>query len=126
MTIDEAISKVDALKPNMYPEKEKIKWLSQLEARIYKEIISTHLYNEGEEEISFTGYTEETDGDTVLIVGEPYDELYIHWLEGKIDYNNMEYGGFNSANSMFESVFGSFRNAYNASHMPKSVRKTYF
>ncbi len=126
MTISEAITKVDTLKPNMYEEKDKIRWLSQLDARIYQEIILTHHYNEGEEEVSFSGYTEETSGDTELLVGEPYDEMYIHWLEGKVDYNNMEYGGFNSANSMFESVFGAFRNAYNASHMPKGARKIYY
>lgn len=125
MKINEAISEADNLKPNAYAEKDKIKWLSRLDTRIYQEIICTHEYNEGKEEISFTGYGE-NDGEKVLLVGEPYDELYIRWLEAQIDYNNMEYDGFNNANAVFEALYGAFRNAYNASHMPKGGRKIYF
>ena len=125
MKIHDAISEADTLKPNMFGEKEKIKWLSRLEMRIYQEIICTHKYNEGEEEITFTGYGED-DGEKELLVGEPYDEMYIRWLEAQIDYNNMEYDGFNNSNAVFESVYSSFRNAYNASHMPRGSRKTYY
>lgn len=39
MTIHDAIAEVDTLKPNMFGEKEKIKWLSRLDTRIYQEII---------------------------------------------------------------------------------------
>lgn len=125
MKICDAISEVDNLKPNMFRITDKIRWLSRLDRRIYDEIILTHEYNDGEEEISFTGYGAE-DNETELLAGEPYDEMYIHWLEAQIDYNNMEYDGFNAANAMFEAVFSKFRNAYNQSHMPKGIRKNYF
>lgn len=125
MKIEDAIAEVDSLKPNMFEEKEKIKWLSRLDRRIYEEIILTHEYNDGEEEVSFSGYTAD-DNEKELLVGEPYDELYIHWLEAQIDYNNMEYESFNASNALFESTYSAFRNAYNRSHMPKSVKKNYF
>ena len=125
MTVHKAIAKADLLKPNMFGEAEKIEWLSRLEMRIYQEIICTHEYNEGEEEITFNGLTE-GDGEKELFAGQPYDEMYIHWLEAMIDYYNMETEGFNNANTVFEAVFGSFRNAYNQSHRPKGVRKRYF
>lgn len=125
MTIHDAIAEVDSLKPNMFGEKDKIRWLSRLEARIYQEIICTHQRNEGEEEISFTGYGED-DGEKELIVGQPHDELYLHWLEAQIDYHNMEYDSFNNSNAVFDAVFSSFRNAYNQSHMPKGTGKIYF
>ena len=125
MTIHEAIAEVDALKPNTYGEKEKICWLSRLDSRIYEQIICTHEYNEGEEEVEFNGYGED-DGETELLVGQPYDEMYIHWLEAQIDYNNMEYDNFNNANVVFESVYSSFRNAYNQSHLPKCSRKIFY
>lgn len=85
----------------------------------------THEYNDGEEEITFTGYTE-GDGETELLVGQPYDEMYIRWLEAQIDYNNMEYDSFNNSNGVFESIYSSFRNAYNQSHMPKGARKIFY
>lgn len=125
MKIEDAIAEVDSLKPNMFEEKEKIKWLSRLDRRIYEEIILTHEYNDGEEEVSFSSYTAD-DNEAELLVGEPYDELYIHWLEAQIDYNNMEYESFNASNALFESTYSAFRNAYNRSHMPKSVKKNYF
>lgn len=125
MKIEDAIAEVDSLKPNMFEEKEKIKWLSRLDRRIYEEIILTHEYNDGEEEVSFSGYTAD-DNEAELLVGEPYDELYTHWLEAQIDYNNMEYESFNASNALFESTYSAFRNAYNRSHMPKSVKKNYF
>ncbi len=81
--------------------------------------------SENEEHLVFTGYTEE-DGDTELIVGEPYDDMYVLWISAQIDWNNMEYDNFNASNAMFESVYRNFANAFNATHKPKSARKTYF
>ena len=125
MTIHDAIAEVDSLKSNMFSEKDKIRWISRLEARIYQEIICTHQRNDGEEEISFTGYGED-DGEKELLVGQPHDELYLRWLEAQIDYHNMEYDSFNKSNAVFDAVFSSFRNAYNQSHMPKGTRKIYY
>lgn len=125
MTIQQAIAKVDELKPNAYSQDVKISWLSRLEFRIFNEIIAKHEYNEDEEPIEFSGYTEE-DGEKELIAGQPYDEMYIHWLETQIDYNNMEFDNFNNSNSMFEAIFSRFRNAYNESHMSKGSRKIYY
>ena len=125
MKISEAIAEVDNLKPNMYGTKDKIKWLSRLDARIYQEIVQTHERNEGEEDITFTPYTE-NDTDKELLVAQPYDEIYVHWLEAQIDYSNMEYDSFNNSNAMFEAVFAQFRNAHNRCHKPKGETKIYY
>ena len=125
MTVIEAINEIDLLKPNQYGMPEKIKWLSRLDRRIYEQIILTHEYNEGEEPVVFDGY-DESDAETELLVGEPYDEIYVHWLGAQIDFSNLEYDGFNASNAMFESVFTQFRRAYNQSHMPKGEHKKYF
>ena len=125
MKLIDAINEVNNLKPNFYELPEKIKWLSRVEQMIYDNIICTHEYNDGEEEIVFDGY-EESDQDKTLIVHEPYDELYVHWLSAQIDWNNREFVGFNNSNAMFESVYSAFRDAYNRSHMPKSRKKIYF
>lgn len=125
MKISEAIAEVDNLKPNMYGTKDKIKWLSRLDARIYQEIVQTHERNEGEEDITFTPYTE-NDTDKELLVAQPYDEIYVHWLEAQIDYSNMEYDSFNNSNAMFEAVFAQFRNAHNRCHEPKGETKIYY
>lgn len=154
MKLIDAINEVDDLKPNMYQLPEKIKWLSRLDKRIFEQILLTHVLSEEEKEpflpedeeeeegrvfwigippwrrrkpekLVFNGYTEE-DTDKELIVGEPYDELYVHWLEAQIDWNNMEYASFNNTNAMFESVYKAFRNAFNQTHRPKGRINTYF
>lgn len=125
MKIIEAINEADMLKANALPATIKIKWLSRLDQRIKREIIDTHEFNEGEEEPAPINYTPEST-ETELLVPEPYAEMYTHWLSAQIDYYNMELDGFNAANAMFESVYENFRNAYNASHRPKSARKRYF
>ncbi len=126
MTIREAISEIDNLKPNMYGYPDKIRWLSRLDGRIQQEILDTHDYNEGEEDPEFSGYTPDTEDDTELLAPAPYDEIYVHWLAAQIDYANREFDSFNSSNAMFESVFTAFRNAYNRTHMPKGHRRIYY
>lgn len=76
-------------------------------------------------QLVFPPYTEE-DSEKELLAGEPYDEMYVHWLSAQIDWNNREYEGFNNENAMFESVYGAFRNAYNQSHRPLPTKKIYY
>ena len=132
MTLIQAVNEADNLKPNMYELPEMIKWLSRLDKRIFDQILMTHVLSEEEKEpflqdgkLQFDGYTED-DTETELIVKEPYDEIYVHWLEAQIDWNNMEYAGFNNTNAMFESVYGAFRNAFNQTPRPKGRIKTFF
>jgi len=66
------------------------------------------------------------DGEKVLLVGEPWDEMYVHWLSAQIDWYNMETDGFNNSNAMFESVYQDFCRAFNRSHMPLTERKIYY
>ena len=114
MTIIEAINRIDALKPNGYGQAEKIKWLSDLDRTVKAEIIDTH---EGGGE-SFTGYNSDTPLDTVLLIPELYDDVYVKWLEANIDYANGEYGKYNNSIAMFNSEFSGFRRYYNRTHMP--------
>lgn len=134
MKLIDAVNEVNNLKANFYDLPEKIKWLSRLDRRIFDDILMTHELSEEEqepfiraegEEPKFMDYTEE-DQDTELIVGAPYDEMYVLWLSAQIDWNNREIVGFNNSNAMFESVYKQFQNAYNRSHMPKGCEKRYF
>lgn len=126
MTVIEAINMVDALQPNMFTKADKVGWLSRLDMRVQHQILDTHEYNEGEEEIDFQGYTEDEDDDTEMLAPPPYDEMYVHWLEAQINYYNMEYDGFNAANLLFNTNWDEYRNWYNKYHMPKTERKRFY
>lgn len=123
MTLIEAITRIDTLKPNTYTQQEKIKWLSTLDGLIKNEIIDTH---EGGENISFAGYDENTNIATELLVPAPYDDIYIRWLETRIDYTNGEYTRYNNGVSAYNDAYSEFSKYYNRTHMPKGGKFKYF
>ena len=123
MTIIEAIKRVDELKPNSYTQIEKIRWLSKLDGTIKKNIIDTH---EDGEDITFTGYNEDTATDTELLVKAPYDEVYLYWLESRIDYHNGEYGRYNNTVTTYNAAYSAFERFYNRAHMPKGNKFNFF
>ena len=108
MKIIEAINQLDTLKPNAYNSGEKIVWLSRLDTIIKKYIIDTH---EGGD-VTFTGYDEATDQNTELLVAEPYDEMYIRWLEAQIDYANGEYERFNNSVELYNKAYEEYKKYY--------------
>ena len=117
MTIREAISRTDEVKPNAYSEARKIMWLSELDGMIKTEIIDTH---QGGGSVSFAGYDLDTNTTTELLVPAPYDVLYLRYLEMKIDYSNGEYNKYNNSLTMYNSARYAFENYYNREHMPIS------
>ena len=77
-------------------------------------------------DILFSGYTEETNPDTVLIVPAPYDALYLYWLEAQIDYYNGEMDRYNNAAGRFTLAQQEFIDHYHRTHRPISANKRFF
>ncbi len=123
MTIIEAISRLDSIKPNTYSQSDKVRWLSQLDGMIKVEIIDTH---EGKEKISFEPYTDETDVETALLVPHPYDSLYISWLSAQVDYHNGEIKRYSNSYAVFNNEYSDYANYYNRTHMPDGANFKYF
>lgn len=123
MTLIEAINRINILKPNTYSQEEKVKWLSNLDGIIKKEIIDTH---EGAEGVVFNGYDEFTDLSTVLLVPAPYDDVYLRWLEAQIDYANGEYARFNNVVQAYNDAYSAYFRDYNKTHMPLGKKFKFF
>lgn len=123
MTIIEAINQIDELKPNSYPQSQKVKWLSTLDGLVKRLIIDTH---EGAESVTFNGYTDEIPIGTELLVPAPYDEIYLRWLESKIDYSNGEYARYNNTAAAYQAEFDTYRNYYNQTHTPICCKNKFF
>ena len=122
MTIAEAISKVDALKPNTYTQEDKVGWLSTLDARVKKQVINAH---EGCDTIFFYGYDSLADLETELLVQAPYDEMYLRWLEAMIDYHNSDDDRYNNAIMLFNNAYEGYKKHYTRTHMPISTGKRF-
>lgn len=118
MTISDAITMVDALRPNQYSKGMKIRWLSRLDGMIWQEVIRTH---EGAAE-TFDGYSSEELESKEMLVAAPYDEdVYNNYLQAMIDRENGEAGKYSQSITLFNAAFVRWRNWYNREHMAKDA-----
>lgn len=113
MTIGEVIAQVDELKPNLFQQHMKIKWLSDVEGNVIREVINTHDRKEGP--MVFQGY--DTDVEE-LLVPEPYTDLYVYYLMAQIDFAQAEYDRYNNTTIRFNEAYDRFRRWYNREHRP--------
>jgi len=114
MTILEAITQVRAIKPNQYDDTTLVKWLSDLDGLIYNEIVKWH---EGTDDVSHGPYGA-SDMNTVLLVPEPYSDVYIKYLSAQVDYNNAEFARYNNSMVMYNTALSAFADWYNRNNMP--------
>lgn len=112
-TINDVITEVDELKPNVYDDELKIKWLKDLDLRIYDEIILSHQ----NQEITIDSDTE-YDVNTELIADAPYSELYKFYLFAQIDFFNNETERYANSMIMFNQKYRDFAAYYNRTHRP--------
>jgi hypothetical protein len=117
MKIIEAINRIDDLMHNTYTQVDKIRWLSTLDNMVKTHIINTH---EGGENVIFTGYEDDVDVHTELLIPAPYDEAYLQWLEAKVHYHNGEYDKYNNAIIMFNTSYDAYAANYHKNHKPVS------
>lgn len=138
MTIGKAIETVDRLRPNHFQRIDKVRWLSEVDALIWHDLIATHEQpvqhvREGECEgwvpdpcdppqhvrhVGIEGYPEDAPDDTELLVKFPHDTLYLRYLESQIDLNNGEITKYNNSRSLFNSAYMTYTDWYNRTHMP--------
>ena len=119
MTVNEAIVQADTLKPNMFTLKEKVRWLNQLDALIFQDVVKTHV-REPDQAEEFVPYDPDGLLDETLIAPHPYDALYRHWLHSQIDLNNAEMSKYNVSSALYNQAYSEFVAWYNRTHMPVS------
>lgn len=123
MTISDVLAMVDELKPNSYDENAKITWLSELDGRVFNDVILTHVHDlvdDGEGnmvEPTFTGY-DETSENEELLIPDTYADVYRNWLFAQIDYANGEIDRFNNSMLMYNNSLKEFYDWYNRNNKP--------
>lgn len=117
MTIQEAIDRVDELKPNMMSVRLKIEFLTEIEQMIHDEIILKHAHTAAQE--AKPEYSEDTDLMTELQVPDPYGrDVYTYWLMSRIDDQNQEDGRYNIDRAKFEHAYSTMADWWTREHMP--------
>lgn len=144
MTIQDAISIADEMKPNPIDADRKIRWLSDLDGMIYNELVITHISPDATwptpedhhpwgttpwpvrrsenmpvpQYPPFKGYGNETDRGTVLLVPEPYSDLYPMYLCSKIDLTLAELDSYANTSTLFNNAYQTYCDYYNRTYMP--------
>lgn len=116
MTIEQAINEIDELKPNTFDDVQKVKWLNNVDHRIWTDVYMTHEHCGG---AVFTPYDEDTEQNVKLLCPEPYAyDLYVNYLCAQIDKANGEMEKYNQSVSFYNAAYGDFSKAYNRTHRP--------
>lgn len=125
MNIRDVLDQVDTLKPNQFDEAQKIYWLSQLDRRVYLDVIETHEKDE-DTPGGFAGYAPDVDQDTELLVQEPFSDIYRWYLEAMIDLGNGEQGKYQNSMLLFNTAWADFARDYHRKHRPIGQRAMRF
>lgn len=124
VTLDEVITYFDEQCPNQYSREEKIRWISELDERIYEDIIKPRqplLYV-----TTFNGYGDDAYGDTVLLVPSMFKDIYKYWIEKNVDINNREIGAANNAIANFTAIYEDYYAWYNRNHIITQNKRIIF
>lgn len=109
MTAGEAIAKIQKLKPDIYGDEILTSWLSELDGKY-----SIELMGQAEP----VSYKYPKDIDTVLLVPEPYTNLYDLYLVSTIDWHNREMQSYENDKIMFAEADAEFRAWYRKKNRP--------
>lgn len=114
-TIDSVIAEVDALEPNAWSRGEKVRCISRLDGMLWDRYCRGRT---GAPE-QMPVYTEESPGDTALLVQHPYDGIYTHWLIAHIALYLGENDRYNDMMAKAKDEEAVFADGYAANH-PRS------
>lgn len=107
----DAINKADDLMPNQYDTDLKLKWLEDLDRKIFRELIETHRDCETKERYAESNYGDEN---VELLIGSPYaSDIYTNYLRSKISESNAEAERYNLYASAFNAAYMEFAAYYN-------------
>lgn len=113
MTGWDAVRWTDEKLHNVYSAEDKLGWLNQVEK----------MAGELRGRCGMDGAAVTVEADTQLSIPEPYDALYLRWLEAQIHYTNQEYLKYNNAMAMFTTLWQDYANAVRRSGARAGRRK---
>nr|DAW52984.1 MAG TPA: hypothetical protein [Caudoviricetes sp.] len=111
MTIQEAITYANAVKPNAFDNDTLTRWLNEVEGMVQTQVLLLRTE-------AIITYTYEKDANTTMLVRPPHDKLYPAYLEARIDFANGEYERYQNTYQLFNSFFKEFARWYATNYNP--------
>lgn len=100
MTAWDAVRWVDDKQHNVYSLEDKLTWLTQTE----------QMAAQLRQRCGLASEIPALEPETELSIPEPFDQLYLRWLEAQIDYANQEYLRYNNAMALFSGLWQDYAN----------------
>lgn len=116
MTLNEAITVLDKLKPNAFSDEDKCRWIYELDGKVNAEVFQNKL--------EILKYNILEHGDKDLLIEEPYDDLYFIFMMSKMDFLNGEYARYSNDAIVFNSDYKDYMKhiVRNAEVKPKKIK----
>ena len=105
-TMNQVIAQLDRVKPNVFTDDDKYRWISTLEGLVAREVMG-----EDTPELNLPA-----DADKELSVPYPYDDLYLLYAGAQAELYSREYEDYNSMAVMFEQRYDQFKAWYIQRH----------
>lgn len=117
MKLGKIIELVNELKPNAYSEEHLTRWVTDVENYAIEGVFNRIDGRNYE----YVQYEYEKDRETELLIPEPYEEVYVHYLCSKIDYWDREMEAYNNSASMYNAAYKNFAAYMRRNYRPKSL-----
>lgn len=152
MTIQQALDRVDRMKPNQLEPEEKIEMLSKLDQMIWNEIFTKYRMDwkpgqdrqpdgywpnpleppaitekpipitPSENSIPKPTYDNETPTTTVLLIESPYDDIYPLYLAAQIDLRNQEFDLYTNNSQLYNNMYQTYVDFVHRTYPPRARR----
>lgn len=100
MTIQEAINQAVAVTGQVVGDEILVRWLNELDGRLLLDFFHGDAWRK---------YDPEDDLGALLLVPQPWDGLYVFWLEAMTYYTNGEYDRYANARAMYEEALDGYK-----------------
>ena len=133
------IEQFNTERPNQIDDSLKLGWLRKCEQMIINEVLIRHEHDlESEDKISltvsgstlkvvsagtFTEHIDSFDMDSEMLVQEPYDDLYIYYLDTRVALQNNDTKRYNVANAQYNNAYYAFQQYFNRTNKTIKTKK---
>ena len=104
-TLQQALTRIDAICPNAWDETAKLLWLNECESMIQMRIL-------GAAPEACITYAADTDRSTTLIVPAPFDRLYVYYVIAMCDYAAHETAHYADSMMLFNAALDEYAKWY--------------
>lgn len=139
MTAAGIIEQFNVERPNKVDDSLKLGWLKKIEQMIINEVIIQHEHDlEDESKVSLvvrgntlsitkagklSEHIDSFDMDSEMLVKEPYDDLYIHYLDQRIALMNNDTKRYNVSSQQYNNAYFAYQQYFNRTYITKKQPK---